>query len=127
MALIPFAVEGMTVSLVDTFPLDLTATLTIISLPTNDIEADGKKVYLDQCIVQGITFASTSVGGAATGPVNGNINATTTVNFNNTTALLREGDKTGELNVELITSGSPVLATFKYEITDANQNVVLGE
>lgn len=126
MALENLAVEGMTVELVDKTPTDLTATLVIVSLPTNDIIAGGGKVYLDQCVIAGTNFASVSVGGAAAGPVNGNIDATTDVNFNQSTKLLRENDETAGLTVQLVTSGSPVTATFKYRITDANQNVVMG-
>jgi hypothetical protein len=126
MALENLAVEGMTVELVDKTPTDLTATLAITSLPTNDIIAGGGKVYLDQCLVVGTNFASVSVGGAAAGPVNGNLEATTNVNFNQSTKLLRENDQTTGLTVQLATSGAPVTATFKYKITDANQNVVMG-
>ena len=126
MALENLAVEGMTVELVDTFPTDLTATLAVSSLPTNDIIAGGGKVYLDGCTVTGTAFSSASVGGTAPGPVNGNLIATTNVNFNNLTKLLRENDQTAVLTVQLTTSGSPVTATFKYKITDANQNVVMG-
>jgi hypothetical protein len=128
MALENLAVQGMTVDIVDGSVPGLSATLVVSTLPTDEIKCDGKNQYLDGTVVIGTAFTSTS-NGTAPGPVNGTLNTTTTVNFNHSTALLRENDETNTLQVTLTLPGPPpvqTIATFKYKVTDANQDRVVG-
>ena len=125
MALENLAVEGMTVEIVEASDATLSATITITDVPVDEVLCDGKKVYDDGTIIQGLSYSGS--GGTNPGPLFGTLDATTNVNFAVGEKILREGDKTVTLTVPL-TSGTTVTnVTYKFQITDANQDRVMGE